>query len=44
MSAMKEVYTQLQVWGIDPETATNDDISAAFNVVFVLDYKDGGWA
>ena len=36
MGAMKAIYTQLQVWGIDPETATDEDISAAFNVCFTL--------
>jgi len=44
MSAMKAVYTQLQIWGINPETATDEDISAAFNVCFTLDYENGGWA
>lgn len=44
MSAMKAVATQLEIWGINPETATDEDISAAFHVVFLLDYKDGGWA
>ena len=44
MSAMKAVYTQLQIWGINPETATDEDVSAAFNVCFTLDYENGGWA
>lgn len=44
MSAMKAVHTQLEIWGIDPQTATDEDVSAAFNVVFVLDYENGGWA
>ena len=44
MSAMKEIYTQLSIWGIDPENATPDELSAAFHVCFTLDYAHGGWA
>ena len=44
MSAMSQIYTQLSVWGINPENATDEEISAAFHVVFTLDHKNGGLA
>ena len=44
MSAMKQIAEQLEIWGINPETATDEELEAAYGVVFILKYDNGGWA
>jgi len=41
---MKAIAEQLQVWGINPETATDEELEAAYGVVFLLSRENGGWA
>lgn len=44
LGVIGSTHAQLRIWGIDPAQATDEDVSAAFNVVWVLPKEHGGWA
>lgn len=44
LGVIGSTHAQLRIWGIDPAQATDEEVSCAFHVVWLLSKEDGGWA